>query len=825
MIRIICAKCKNAYLKKEDENLVCPSCKEVFPESMENLLLGAQYYTEGKIAEAGDCLMKYIVKNGAEPQAMFYKALCDASLFDEDTVSLNDLYEKLLQSLSEFPDDLFIRYLAIANDEAERIEKLISENHIRQFENADAEKIKKEVTVIIGFQNEAKEFRAKLTDLTNAYNERATKKIGVRFSTCHLVQPEVATEVGALKFDKVKESIESHTVFTGILSTDIKNLEIYYRCIVMFFEKDRQKYDFLMESAEKFNDLAKLLEEGRYSSISGVPTIANKLKSAAYDFFQESLKDHDDEFEQQTETVVVIVPETVEVPVEETEVSDETVEDNTVYEDIYSDSTSTEEIESEESTPVSEEMAEEAEVLENTSEDAVFELPVADNFDEITPVSEIKETENLTEKETETVETVVEEEISEKDETNEAVFEIAEEAEETEESEESEEISEQTAEFAEESSEVIEVSDETETDTADVQKSDDSEEKESEYEKVEVTDEAKVVIKHKKNYAPFVAIILVILAIAGLIALKVVPDKLNAANYEKASVLATEKKYAEAAEVFAELGDYSDAQDKAVECRYNHACSLETEKKYTEAKAIFSSLGNYEDSVAKTNSCAYNEALAVLEAGNFDEAATLFEQLKDYADSATMIKECSYKKALALLGNKDYEGAIEIFTNLDGYSDSADKILEAKYGYAKDNLDAKNETTLSYLKDLAQAKYKDSADLRNKLLGISNELAAGVTSCINYNPTDTQTALTEADKSKVIYFHVVVTEPELYNKKLTIDYTTSMGYHDTKGIVLTADDNTYTFAYPSTNSSNYSVVFKLLSDDNTTLTTQQILIK
>ena len=44
-------------------------------------------------------------------------------------------------------------------------------------------------------------------------------------------------------------------------SNDIKNLEIYYRCIVMFFERNRQKYDFLLASAEKFTELAKLLAE------------------------------------------------------------------------------------------------------------------------------------------------------------------------------------------------------------------------------------------------------------------------------------------------------------------------------------------------------------------------------------------------------------------------------------------------------------------------------------------------------------------------------------------------------------------------------------
>lgn len=816
MIRIICAKCKNAYLKKEDDNLICPSCEAVFPESMENLLLGAQYYNEGDLSQANDCLMKYIVKNGADPEAMFYKALCDGFAFDEDTVSLNDVYTKILESLSEIPDDLFIRYLALANDEAEKLEKLIAESHIKQFEIADSEKIKKEVATIINFQNEAKEFRAKLTELTTAYNERVTEKISVKFSTCYLVQPEIASEVGTLKFEKVKESIEAHTVFTGILSTDIKNLEIYYRCIVMFFEKDRQKYDFLMESAEKFNELTKLLEEGRYASIKGVSTIANKLKSAAYDFFQESLKDHDDEFEQQTETVVVIVPETVEIPVEEeTEFSEEqndstteSSEETTEYEDVYSSSEAEEK----------EESTEEDSQEENTEEQPAEEV----SEEEETPLSETEETTENIPEETEIIE--IEAETEEAEVVSVEAEEIPETVEETEEISDEEPIEEAVIEIPEESAEESASKVDTLESIAESGEVEESEEK-TEHEKVEATEESAAVVKHKKSYGPFVAIILVIFAIIGLIAAKVVPAKLNEANYEKASTLATEKKYAEAAEVFAELGDYEDAEEKTLECRYNNACALESQKKYSEAKAIYAGLGDYKDSSAKKNSCIYNEAILILDAGKFDEAAEIFESLEGYADSANMIKECSYKKAVSLINNNDYDGAIAILTTLGDYSDSATKILEAKYGYVTSNLDAENETTLSYLKDLARAKYKDSADLRNKLLGTSNELSVNVTSCVNYSITDTKTALNEVDKSKVIYFHVVVTEPELYNKKLTIDYRTSMGYHDTKGIVLTEGENTYAFAYPSTENSGYTVVFKLLSDDNTTLTTQEILVK
>ena len=233
MIRIICSKCKNAYLKNEGEKLVCPSCGVEHPISQENLLSAIQYYNEGKFSEANDCLMKYIVKNGADPCAIFYKGLCDGFNFDEDTTSLEDVYTKLAEALSDIPDDMFVQYLALANDETEKLEKLIAEKHIRLFESADAEKIKNEVSILIRIQDGARKFREKLTEFAEAYNERAEEKILVNFSKCFLVEPELATEVGVLKFQRIAESIGSHTVFTGILSTDIKNHNIhkYYPCL------------------------------------------------------------------------------------------------------------------------------------------------------------------------------------------------------------------------------------------------------------------------------------------------------------------------------------------------------------------------------------------------------------------------------------------------------------------------------------------------------------------------------------------------------------------------------------------------------------------
>ena len=63
--------------------------------------------------------MKALVKNGTDYRAMLYKGLCDAAVFDEDTLSLADSYKKLEYALAYVPDEELPAVLEKANNEAE----------------------------------------------------------------------------------------------------------------------------------------------------------------------------------------------------------------------------------------------------------------------------------------------------------------------------------------------------------------------------------------------------------------------------------------------------------------------------------------------------------------------------------------------------------------------------------------------------------------------------------------------------------------------------------------------------------------------------------
>ena len=100
MEKILCEKCKNAYLQKNEDGYFCSSCGMFHPKAEENLLLGIHCYKEGRLEESSDYLMKAIVSDGSNHKALLYKALGDGFKFDEDSTSLKDIYVKSFLLLS-----------------------------------------------------------------------------------------------------------------------------------------------------------------------------------------------------------------------------------------------------------------------------------------------------------------------------------------------------------------------------------------------------------------------------------------------------------------------------------------------------------------------------------------------------------------------------------------------------------------------------------------------------------------------------------------------------------------------------------------------------
>ncbi len=864
MEKIICEKCKNAYLQKTEEGYFCSSCGMFYSKAEENLLLGIHYYKEGKLQESADYLMKAIVNDGSNHTALLYKALGDGFNLDEDSSSLEDVYEQIVFACELVPDSDFPKFLEIANDEAEKLELALAKIHVNAFEAADAEKIKSIVTVILKIQEEAKKFRNKLADFADAYNKRNGNTMVYNLSKCFLVTPEIADEIGEKKLNKIKSDIASHTVFTGILTTDIRNLEIYYRCIVMFFRKNKAKYDFLMKNAENFILLAELLEEGNYTSIQGTASTAEKLKITAYSFFEESLKGEPDDDEESTKSVIIIAEEpeeiTEEAAQEEIQVEANDIEAETVEATEEATETVVEEVEIEEVN-----LQEEATVIEE-----ITELTDDVEVEEVTEIEEATETEVEEVTETSFQDTPVQfhdvhdpileaDTVQDLPNTNVVIgnifdseasenaqeespfnYENTENAPETEEAEKAEASEDDEAlekAQAAKTQEYPELSQEEQDDIArherfkeitvvDTEK-EEFKELARKFDRARKNDpdrETTLTPKKKSNKAKFVIpVVILIVAIIVVNAIRFVPGFIAETRYNSALELINEKNYTEAIEILTELGDYEDSQEKIKECKYQNALLLIDAENYTDAKALLGELKGYNaDIETKIQICDYSIAKQYLEKGKYDKAQELFTALKDYGDSKDMIKECSYRKALSLIEGKKYEDAIKILSDIKKYSDSKEKINEAKYLYVTENLTSDNETTVKYLKELAKIKYRNSADLKQELLGASSDSALKF--FVNTSSTDNETSLDSVSHLRSAYFHIVALDETYYGERLTLKYTTQYNYTSTSYVTFSQDNTSAIVVYPPTDTSGYTVTFSIQTSDGTTIGSQKITI-
>lgn len=878
MTNITCDKCKNANLISENGELRCPSCGAVFSAESESLLLGITLYNESKKEECENALMKALVKDGGSCEALIYKALAEALGADEDTVSFTDIYSRIISAFKTAEDCDLPRLLAVANDEMAKHEKALTELHVKAFETADAEKIKKEVEFILKIRDEALAFRNDLTQLAAEFNGRNESIITLNLSRGFYVSYELADEIGDKKLNKIKEDIASHTVFTGILSSDIKNLEIYYRCVVMFFEKSKAKYDFLISNAKKLAYLNGALESGKYANVASPAAAAEKLKAAAYNFFEESLKEYDDENEGKP-SVIVTAPEKPEVEITaeveiELEAATEAEINEEAAETAETSEAEAEEVEAEEAVEATAEKAEpdsdteepekpseeneaEEDFSAEESEEPKLEIsieveietaPEAQNDEEAQdkPVDcdahEAKEAENAEEENAngtasssaEVISAIdlaaqrVMKEITEQG--DEAVTKIAEEPEEIisnslsavaakheasmlTEVEHKDEFKEKKEAESSESTEDLK-SDGEEREKADTPEETAEDESSKQVEEKPAELETTLKPKKKKKHIGLIVFLLIIAAVLAFSGIKYIPGIISEVKYKSAAALLEDGSYAKAEEAFKALGGYKDSEDKAKESVYLSADSLCKSDDHNAAAELFASLGEYKDAVTRVLSCKYDSAVKTLNDGNFDNAAKLFEEIKDYGNSREMINECTYKKATALLEEKSYTDAAELFTSLGKYSDSQEKANEAKYQYVTENLSKDNKTTVAYITELAKAKYRNSAELKTKLLG--EEKTNAVKLFVNTSADDLSTSLKSAAHTSELYFHIVCGEA-YYGKSVTLSYTTQYGYTQSNTVTVSKNNSDDYITYPASNVSGYTVTFNAYDENGTSL--------
>ena len=118
---------------------------------------------------------------------------------------------------------------------------------------------------------------------------------------------------------------------------------------------------------------------------------------------------------------------------------------------------------------------------------------------------------------------------------------------------------------------------------------------------------------------------------------------------EYAKALSTEGNYEQALELLNGISNYGDVAEVRQYIRYTQAKTLMESEKYAEAYNIFSEIGGYEDSkslaeasYASFQEQLYNKATALMKSGDYKSATQMFEEIADYSNCGELAVECTW---------------------------------------------------------------------------------------------------------------------------------------------------------------------------------------
>ena len=295
--------------------------------------------------------------------------------------------------------------------------------------------------------------------------------------------------------------------------------------------------------------------------------------------------------------------------------------------------------------------------------------------------------------------------------------------------------------------------------------------------------------KNKRLTVAFVLVVLIACVVGWFVVTRVIPNN----KYQRAVALREEGQYDDAIAAFAELGDYSDANEQIAETWYQKALLSRENGMYEYAYTIFSSLGDYSDAAQQLSETKYQQAVSLRKAGEYESAIAAFASLNSYRDAETQIEEMKqekYQQAVTLRENGQYEEAIVAFEKLGDYSDAATQITETKYQQAvalREN--GKYDDAIAAFAELGnysdaatqitETKYQQAVAFREN--GRYDDAITVFTELENYS--DAATQITETKYQQANSLNAAARHDEAYAL-----YVTLTGYKDVDKL-LTEDAN------------------------------------
>ena len=182
----------------------------------------------------------------------------------------------------------------------------------------------------------------------------------------------------------------------------------------------------------------------------------------------------------------------------------------------------------------------------------------------------------------------------------------------------------------------------------------------------------------------------------------------------KAWALQNAGQYAEAREVWLQLGDMPGAREQAALCIYEPAKALMEQGDWDGAIAVFSTIPDYQDSREKTLECHYRKARELEDAGDTDGACREYLLAGSWDDAAVKYTALTLGQADALYAAGDIKGAQALYASLPDDPEAKEKDIRCRYQLAEEAASiVEYSAVLDLLKDIPDG-YEDTKALRGE---------------------------------------------------------------------------------------------------------------
>lgn len=251
--------------------------------------------------------------------------------------------------------------------------------------------------------------------------------------------------------------------------------------------------------------------------------------------------------------------------------------------------------------------------------------------------------------------------------------------------------------------------------------------------------------KQKRKKAILLSLLIMFVAFAVLISIKIHSIVKKEIAYQNACSLIDDEKFTEAISILNEIVDYKDSADRIdiandcieTEISYNKAKNYIENNNYIEGVSLLKDLGDYKDSTDLIKRSAdqwYNSIVGLLESSLYEktinEGNALYSNLGNYNNVEALIGEAKdkwYQFAMALFSSKEYELAEAEFDALGKYTNTKAEInqiqKEIDYSKALELISVNDTNSIAKARELL-VKLGDFKDSKKHL------------QCIYYLPTD-----------------------------------------------------------------------------------------